>query len=75
MLIIDAEGAFDSILHCILFEKAASALPGHCWSVMAQINPLVQQIISTNQMEQQTQHKDQSVSRKTARWFIVPILV
>ena len=26
-------------------------------------------------MEQQTPHKDQSVSRNTARWFIVPILI
>ena len=31
---LDAEGAFDAIPHCILFEKAASALPDHCWSVM-----------------------------------------
>ena len=31
---LDAEGAFDAIPHCILFEKAASALLDHCWSVM-----------------------------------------
>ena len=31
---LDAEGAFDAIPHCILFDKAQSVLPTHCWFVM-----------------------------------------
>ena len=31
---LDAEGAFDAILHIILFHKASAALLKHCWHVM-----------------------------------------
>ncbi len=31
---LDAEGAFDAIPHCVLFEKAAKVLPDDCWRVM-----------------------------------------
>ena len=31
---LDAEGAFDAIPHSILFYKAATVLPKHCWHVM-----------------------------------------
>lgn len=31
---LDAEGAFDSIPHSILFYKALDVLPDHCWKVM-----------------------------------------
>ena len=31
---LDAEGAFDGIPHCILFLKAAAALPDHCWRLL-----------------------------------------
>ena len=30
----DAEGAFDAIPHCILFQKATGVLPYHCWHIM-----------------------------------------
>ena len=28
---LDAEGAFDAIPHCVLFDKAQSVLPTYCW--------------------------------------------
>ena len=31
---LDAEGAFDAIPHCVIFEKASSVLPEHCWHIM-----------------------------------------
>ena len=31
---LDAEGAFDAIPHCVLFDKAQSVLPTYCWFVM-----------------------------------------
>ena len=31
---LDAQGAFDEIPHPILFQKALSALPDHCWRLM-----------------------------------------
>ena len=31
---LDAEGAFDAIPHCILFDKAHSVLPTYCWFMM-----------------------------------------
>ena len=31
---LDAEGAFDAIPHCAIFEKASSVLPEHCWHIM-----------------------------------------
>ena len=31
---LDAEGAFDAIPDCILFDKAHSVLPTYCWFVM-----------------------------------------
>ena len=31
---LDAEGAFDAIPHCILFDKAQSVLPSYFWFVM-----------------------------------------
>ena len=31
---LDAEGAFDAIPHCILFDKAQSVLHSYCWFVM-----------------------------------------
>ena len=31
---LDAEGAFDAIPHSVVFAKASTALPDHCWHVM-----------------------------------------
>ena len=31
---LDAEGAFDAIPHSVLFAKASTALPDHCWHFM-----------------------------------------
>ena len=31
---LDAEGVFDAIPHCILFQKAMGVLPDHCWHIM-----------------------------------------
>ena len=31
---LDAEGAFDDIPHCVIFEKASSVLPEHCWHII-----------------------------------------
>lgn len=31
---LDAEGAFDAIPHCILFDKASPVLPNPCWYIM-----------------------------------------
>ena len=31
---LDAEGAFDAIPHCILFQKAMGVLPDHCWHIL-----------------------------------------
>ena len=32
--LLDAEGAFDAIPHCVIFEKAFSVLPEYCWHIM-----------------------------------------
>ena len=31
---LDADGAFVVIPHCVIFEKASSVLPEHCWHIM-----------------------------------------
>ena len=31
---LDAEGAFDSIPHPVLFQKAMGAVPDHCWRIL-----------------------------------------
>ena len=31
---LDAEGAFDVIPHCVIFEKVSPVLPEHCWHIM-----------------------------------------
>ena len=31
---LNAEGAFHAIPHCVIFEKASSVLPNHCWHIM-----------------------------------------
>ena len=31
---LDAEGAFDTIPHCILFQKVMGMLPDHCLHIM-----------------------------------------
>ena len=31
---LDAEGAFDSIPHHVLFRKAMGAVPDHCWRIL-----------------------------------------
>ena len=33
--LLDAEGAFDAIPHCVLFKKAFEVLPDYCWHLMA----------------------------------------
>ena len=33
---LDAEGAFDAIPHSVLFAKASTALPDHCWHVIVE---------------------------------------
>ena len=35
---LDAEGAFDAVLHSVLFKKALSVIPDHCWRVMVHWN-------------------------------------
>ena len=48
---LDAEGAFDAIPHSVLFAKASTALPDHCWHVMVKwYNRLNVQIKWCNQL-------------------------
>ena len=48
---LDAEGAFDAIPHSVLFAKASTALPDHCWHVMVKwYNRLSVQIKWCNQL-------------------------